>query len=264
LYQGQWYDWQHKPRGTPAFGVPPAAFVTFTQNHDQVANTSTGLRSHALTSPGRFRALTALLLLGPGTPMLFQGQEFASSSPFLYFADQKPELAARVREGRAEFLAQFPSAAPPEVQARLPDPADPETFARCKLDWAERDRHQAAVALHRDLLRLRREEPAFRSPRTGGVDGAVLADEAFVLRFFGDPPGGEDDRLLVVNLGRDLPLRPAPEPLLAPPAGRRWAVLWSSEDPRYGGGGTPPVDPAAADGRAPGHAAVVLAPEPVE
>jgi maltooligosyltrehalose trehalohydrolase len=97
LYQGQWYDWQHKPRGTPAFGAPPAAFVTFTQNHDQVANSGAGLRAHAQTSPGRLRALTALLLLGPGTPMLFQGQEFASSSPFLYFADHKPDLAAKRR-----------------------------------------------------------------------------------------------------------------------------------------------------------------------
>jgi len=260
LYQGQWYDWQKKRRGTPTFGVPPAAFVTFVQNHDQVANSGRGQRCHQLTSPGRFRAMTALLLLGPGTPMLFQGQEFAAGSPFFYFADHTPELARLVCKGRAEFMAQFPSVAQPDMQACLPDPADPATFERCKLDWSERERNQPVVAMHRDLLRLRRAEPAFRGQRPGGVDGAVLADEALVLRYF-DPEG---DRLLVVNLGRDVHLHPAPEPLLAPPEGCRWEVLWSSEDPRYGGNGTPPVDTADDNWHLPGHAAVVLAPRPAD
>src|SRR5205807_5039175 len=109
------YAWQKKRRGTPAFGVPPAAFVTFLQNHDQIANSGSGLRCHQLTSPGRYRALTALTVLAPGTPMLFMGQEFACSAPFLYFADHNPELAKVVRKGRAEFLGQFPSLAAPEV-----------------------------------------------------------------------------------------------------------------------------------------------------
>jgi maltooligosyltrehalose trehalohydrolase len=88
------------------------------------------------------------------------------------------------------------------------------------------------------------------------VDGAVLGGQVFVLRYFGDDG---DDRLLLVNLGRDLHLNPAPEPLLAPPAGRRWAVRWSSQDPRYGGGGTAPPD-TEESWRIPGEAAVVLAP----
>src|SRR5947209_3361444 len=85
------------------------------------------------TRPGRHRASTAVLLLGPGTPMLFQGQEFSASTPFLYFADHKPELAEQVARGRAEFLAQFPSLASPEMQERLASPEKWETFARCKL-----------------------------------------------------------------------------------------------------------------------------------
>src|SRR5205823_6606529 len=84
-------------------------------------------------------------------------------------ADHTPELAEKVCRGRAEFLAQFPSVAQPDVQACLPDPADPATFERCKLDPAERDRHAPTVDLHRDLLRLRRTEPAFRVQRAGGV-----------------------------------------------------------------------------------------------
>jgi maltooligosyltrehalose trehalohydrolase len=256
LYQGQRYSWQKQRRGTPAFGLPPAAFVNYFQNHDQVANSGFGLRMHRLTSPGRYRAMTALMLLAPGTPMLFQGQEFAASSPFLYFADHKPELAAAVRKGRARFMRQFPSVATPEMQQRLADPGDPETFERCKLDHAERERHAETYALHCDLLELRRDDAVFRSQRPGAVDGAVLAAEAFVLRFFGEK--GED-RLLVVNLGRDLHLEPAPEPLLAPPEGKRWDTLWSSEHPRYGGTGTPALE--TDDGwRIPGHAAVALRP----
>lgn len=214
LYQGQYYQWQQQRRGTPCFGLRPATFVTYLQNHDQIANSADGLRLHRLTSPGRYRAMTALLLLGPGTPMLFQGQEFAASSPFYFFADHGDELAPLVRQGRAEFLRQFPSLALPEVQSRLPDPTDPTTFTRSKLDLSERHRHADIYALHCDLLRLRRQDPVFRNQRPGGVDGAVLSASAFVLRFFADD---DRDRLLVVNLGRDLHLHPAPEPLLAPP-----------------------------------------------
>jgi len=256
LYQGQWYRWQKQTRGMPAFGVKPPAFVTFLQNHDQIANSGRGLRVHALTSPGRYRAFTALMLLGPGTPMLFQGQEFAASAPFFYFADHKPELAELVAKGRAEFLAQFPCIATPAMQAQLALPHDPATFERSKLDHAERERHAWAVALHRDLLRLRREDPVFRAQRAGGLDGAVLAAEAFVLRFFGEEG---DDRLLIVNLGRDLPLSPLPEPLLAPPLGQEWRLTWSSEDAAYGGNGAPPPD-ARGEMLIPGHAAIVLKP----
>ena len=253
LYQGQWYRWQGKRRGMPAFGVDPAAMVTFLQNHDQIANSGRGLRVHALTSPGRYRAFTALMLLGPGTPMLFQGQEFAASTPFFYFADHNPELAELVAKGRGEFLAQFPSIATPDMQTQLAVPHDPATFERSKLDPAERDRHAWATALHRDLLRLRREDPVFYAQ--GRLDGAVLAAEAFVLRFFGEDG---DDRLLLVNMGGDLNLTPVPEPLLAPPLGCDWRLLWSSEAPVYGGGGTPEVE---TDGtwHVPGHAAMVMA-----
>jgi len=257
LYQGQWYRWQSKRRGTPTAGIPPAQFVTFIQNHDQVANSARGERCHRLTSPGRHRAVTTLLLLSPGTAMLFQGQEFSASSPFAYFADHEPALAAQVRQGRLEFLRQFSSLATPEVVSAIPDPSDPATFQRCKLDPSERGRHAAACALHRDLLTLRRTDPVFHAQRPEGVDGAVLGPGAFVLRFFAP---ARDDRLLLVNLASDLVLDVVPEPLLAPPLGRSWRTVWSSEDPRYGGGGASPIEEAA--WRIPGEAALVLAPGP--
>jgi maltooligosyltrehalose trehalohydrolase len=260
LYQGQRYKWQKKRRGTPAFGLKPAAFVNFIQNHDQVANSVRGRRCHLLTSPGRYKATTALILLAPGTPMLFQGQEFGSSSPFLYFADHKKELADLVRKGRVEFLEQFPSIARPETKASLPSPDDRDTFERSKLDLSERERNIEIYNLHRDLLKLRREDPVFRTQRSGNIDGAVLGDEAFLLRFFGE---NGDDRLLLVNLGLDLHLDPAPEPLLAPPEGMQWQTLWSSEDPRYGGCGTPQLD-TEENWKLPGHAAVALVPKRLE
>ncbi|MEX1098179.1 MAG: malto-oligosyltrehalose trehalohydrolase [Planctomycetales bacterium] len=256
LYQGQWYKWQKQRRGTPALDLPPERFVHFIQNHDQIANTCRGLRCHGFASAGCYRALTALLLLAPQTPMLFQGQEFAASTPFFYFADHREELARRVHEGRREFLKQFRSIASPDVQARLPDPADPATFLRCKLDFTERDKHSAIYQMHRDLLRVRREDPVLSVRRRGGLDGAVLAERAFVLRFF---DAGGMDRLLFINFEVDLHFDPAPEPLLAPPAGCVWEILWSSEDFAYGGTGTAPLD-TEENWRIPGHAAVLLAP----
>ena len=256
LYQGQMYRWQGKRRGTSSFGVPRPAFVTFIQNHDQVANSARGRPAHLLASPARWRAMTALTLLGPGTPMLFQGQEYASSKPFLFFADHEGDLAKAVRTGRRGFLSQFRSLALEEWTPELPDPADPATFESCRLDHQERERHRDAWALHRDLLRVRREDDVLRRQGADGLDGAVLGSHAFVLRFFG-PKG--DDRLLVVNLGSDEHFSPAPEPLLAPPAGRRWTVRWSSEDRAYGGSGTFPPD--SADGwRLPGESTLLLAP----
>jgi maltooligosyltrehalose trehalohydrolase len=257
LYQGQWYKWQNQRRGTPGLDLKPASFVTFIQNHDQVANTATGERAHKLTSLGRYRAMTALVLLAPGTPMLFMGQEFAASTPFLYFADHQPDLAELVRKGRAEFLEQFRSYAMPETQAILNNPESVATFEKCKLDFTERERHRQIYDMHQDLLKLRRTDKRFSAQAPRGVDGAVLGDEAFVLRYFGE----DDDRLLLVNFGADLHLNPAPEPLLAPPAGKRWVTLWSSEDPRYGGSGTPSLD-TKSNWRLPGHAAVALAPVP--
>ncbi|HYC38079.1 MAG TPA: malto-oligosyltrehalose trehalohydrolase [Usitatibacter sp.] len=258
LYQGQHFHWQGKRRGSPALGLPSEAFVSYLQNHDQVANSAFGLRLHQRTTPGRYRALTALLLLAPASPMLFQGQEFAASTPFLFFADHKPGLAEAVRKGRVEFVSQFPSVAAPDVAALLPDPGDAATFERCKLDWRECQSHATAYALHQDLLALRREVAAFRGEVARRLDGAVLGAEALVLRFFGREG---DDRLLVVNLGRDLDLRHAPEPLLAPPAGKSWATAWSSEHPRYGGSGTPTLE-TSGGWHVPGHGAFVLEPSP--
>jgi maltooligosyltrehalose trehalohydrolase len=239
LYQGQYYSWQGQRRGTWTEGLKPAAFIHFLQNHDQVANFGLGQRAHQLSHPGAYRAMTALLLLSPQTPMLFQGQEFAASNPFVFFADHDSKLASTVKAGRLEFLKQFPSLANPGIQRRLADPNELRSFESCRLDFSERERHQEAYALHSDLLSLRRKDPVIKAQRPGAIDGAVLADDLFVLRFFTEDG---DDRLLLINLGVDCSLTPVPEPLLASPAGLTWRLLWSSEEPSYGGHGAAPTE----------------------
>jgi maltooligosyltrehalose trehalohydrolase len=262
LFQGQRYDWLDAPRGAPSRDLPATAFVNFLENHDQIANSALGQRRHAETGPARLRALTALLLLAPQTPLLFQGQEFWAASPFVFFADQGPELDPLVAEGRADFLGQFASLADQNARARLPRPADPATFARCRLDWSELEARPDVLALHRDLLRLRRDTAAFAAQPSGSrgeIDGAVIGPRAFLLRYFAATP--PEQRLLLVNLGPQLNLSSVPDPLYAPPEGTDWHVVWSSEDPAYGGAGRRDLDTSrritlSAD------SALVLAPGP--
>lgn len=261
LYQGQWYFWQQKNRGEPGLDLPKPAFVHFIQNHDQIANSASGGRVHELTSPAKLRALTAVLLLGPATPMLFQGQEYASPAPFFYFADFRDDLAQSVRKGRRDFLKQWQSMNDPALDDYLPDPCDPRTFERCKLDHTVKRGRRSWYELHADLLRLRREDPVFSTQGARGIDGAVLGPDSFVMRWFSEEH--RNDRLLLINLGTELVMSPVPEPLLAAPRNREWSVAWSSEHPKYGGNGVAPVA-SEAGWRLPGYAAVVLAPIPLQ
>jgi len=259
LFQGQLFAWQRNPRGRPTRGHARHHFVQFLENHDQVANVGFGERLCALTDPATLRALTAVLLLGPALPMLFQGQEHGATEPWRFFVDHAPALNDAVRAGRAKFTAQFRRLATPEAQARLPDPTAEATFRSCVLDPRQRRLDHPLVALHRDLLRLRRDDPAFTDPRDDALDGAILSERAFVLRYLQDDP--LRDRIVLVNLGPTFSAPAVAEPLLAPPDGAGWQVLWSSEDPRYGGHGTPPPFDRVRLA-IPARAAVVLAPAP--
>ncbi|HVF15911.1 MAG TPA: DUF3459 domain-containing protein, partial [Steroidobacteraceae bacterium] len=255
LYQGQYYFWQKKQRGSPLRGSARSACVHFLQNHDQVGNTGVGERIDALTSHRRLRAATALLLLGPQTPLLFMGQEFCASNRFMFFADHEPELRKLVHNGRREFIAQFEAYATEAVQAAVRDPGDEQTFIDSKLNWDDVEKHSTTLELHKDLLRIRREDAVIAEQDEANLDGATLTDSAFVLRWFADD---EADRLLIVNFGREALLEPAPEPLLASPLGKTWQLRWASEDPRYGGLGV--IEPVSSDGRwrIPAECAVLL------
>ena len=250
LYQGQVYAWQRNVRGTPTRGLAPSRFVHYLENHDQIANAGFGERLAVLADRALHRAMTALLLLGPSIPMLFQGQETGSTKPWLFFVDHDPELAMAVRHGRARFVSQSARLATPEAQAALPDPNAPETFAACILDESERRRGAPITELHRDLIALRRDDPTFTTERP---DGAVLSPHALCLRWA--------ERLLLVNLGPTFRSAILPEPRLAPLRESGWRVAWSSEHPRYGGHGTPrPFTVARL--AIPAHAAVLCVPDP--
>src|SRR5437773_533546 len=235
LYQGQARSWRKVLRGTPSFGIAPEVFVCFIENHDQIANTGRGERLRFQTSHARYRAMIALLLLGPWTPLIFQGQEFGASSPFLFFADiGDASVRNAIRRGRAKWLAPFVSLTEQQIWQTLPAPDDPQAFARCKLDFSERQKNRELYDLHIHLLKLRREDSRFRQPGSGGIDGAVLGPASLVLRYFSKE---NDDRLLLVNFGESQVLHPASEPLLAPHTCCKWETLWTSDSLRYGGAG---------------------------
>jgi len=196
--------------------------------------------------------------------MLFQGQEYGARQRWHFFADHAPDLHEPIRRGRCSFEAQFARLATPEAQAMLADPNDQATFERCILDPRDRRLDVPLVALHRDLLRLRRDDPAFTDPRHDALDGAVLGAHTFALRWF-DADDPMRDRLVLVNLGPSFSQAVIPEPLVAPPTTATvktgWRVLWSSEDTRYGGHGTPqPFDHLRL--ALPARATIVFAPDP--
>jgi maltooligosyltrehalose trehalohydrolase len=257
LYQGQALSWQKALRGSSTVGISPEAFVCFIENHDQIANTGPGERVRFQTSAARYRAMTALLLLGPWTPLLFQGEEFGASSPFMFFTDVgDASVRNAIRKGRAEWLAPFLSLSEEEARKALPAPDDPEVFERCKLDFSEREKNRQLYDLHIDLLKLRREDSRFCQQKSDSIDGAVLGTRSFLLRYFS---GENDDRLLLINFGESHVLHPASEPLLAPQLGYGWEMLWTSESSRYGGAGSP-ITVASERWILPGEATVALRP----
>lgn len=182
VYQGQ--PSAHRggvPHGEPSGHLPSSAFVSFVQNHDQVGNRALGERISDLANPDRLDAVYACLLLSPHIPMLFMGEEFAASTPFLYFCDFGPELAQAVSQGRRNEFARFAAFADPDARSRIPDPNDEATFRSSQLRWAERGQgaHAARMALVRELLALRRE---WLLPR---IDPAPAHDNAGRYRFDG-------------------------------------------------------------------------------
>ncbi|AGA32792.1 Malto-oligosyltrehalose trehalohydrolase [Thioalkalivibrio nitratireducens DSM 14787] len=162
-YDGAYSRYRRRNHGRAATGVPGRRFVGCLQNHDQVGNRAAGERSSHLLSPELLKVGAALVLTSPFVPMLFQGEEWGATTPFLYFTDHSdPELGAAVRDGRRKEFAAF--GWDPEG---IPDPQARETFERSRLDWDERSRapHAELLEWHRRLIALRRGHPAFADDR---------------------------------------------------------------------------------------------------
>jgi maltooligosyltrehalose trehalohydrolase len=235
LYQGQWYHWQNRKRGSCSRGERRSSLVNFLENHDQVSNSGGSRRLCQLSQPGCYRALSVLLLLSPQIPLIFQGQEFGADTPFYYFSEQNHELAEKIFKGRKEFISQFASFKSIDVLNEIPPPHDERTWIASKLNWERMC--TCHYCLYKDLIALRKNDPIFSKLDHVEIDGAVLNKDAFCLRYKDE----NEERLLLFNLGRDLEMNPLPEPLMAPPKNCRWDILFSSERTIYGGFGNLPV-----------------------
>ena len=157
-YQGEYSRFRDRKRGDPSSDLPPSAFVGFLQNHDVVGNRPLGERVQEIAKVNLLTAAYACLLLSPQVPMLFMGEEFAASTPFLFFCDFGTELAASVTAGRRREFKRFAAFADPAVAARTADPNAAATFSACKLRWHEREQpgHRERLSLIQQLLELRR------------------------------------------------------------------------------------------------------------
>ena len=218
---------QGEARGEPSAHLPPLAFVAFLQNHDQIGNRAFGERLTELAPADRLALARAALLLSPQPPLLFMGEEWASSAPFLFFCQfDEQELSNAVREGRRREFAGFRAFSDPEVVERIPDPTDRASFVRSRIDWAETagGAHAATLAETRRLLRLRRAEvvPLIGTPFLGARYARPGPDALEVAWSFA---GGALH--LLANFG------PEPVALQAPEGGR---VLWSSPGVHVEGG----------------------------
>jgi maltooligosyltrehalose trehalohydrolase len=224
VHTGRWSRHLGRRWGNDTLGVPAERFVVFTQNHDHVGNRANGERLISLVGFERAKLAAGLVLLSPYLPLLFMGEEYGETNPFLYFVSHTdPRLVQAVREGREKEFERFASFVEP------PDPQAPETFARSKLDRsrAERPGGRAMRALYRELLRLRRDEPSLGGSRE---DLDVVTDEdarTLVLHRW----NGERHAVAFFELGGE-----DAEIEARLPQGR-WARLLDSSEERWHGPG---------------------------
>jgi len=165
-----------KRRGTPSAGLPPTAFVICLQNHDQIGNRALGERLSVLARPEALRAATLLLLMTPQIPMVFMGEEWAETRPFLFFTDHHDELADAVRNGRRREFAHFAAFADPAQREKIPDPNAESTFLASVPYQPEHPTPQQAqtMALYQQALRLRAEHIVPRIPGAAAIDAEPL------------------------------------------------------------------------------------------
>jgi maltooligosyltrehalose trehalohydrolase len=264
FYQGQHSAYLRKPRGDDPTGEPPRRYVVCLQNHDQVGNRALGERLHHQVDPAAWRAASALLLLLPETPLLFMGQEWGATSPFLYFTDHGQELGRLVTEGRRKEFQGFAAFSDPATRERIPDPQAESTFTRSRLDWDERQRepHAAGERLYRALLALRRQERPSRAERYG-LHVEALDDGALAVHL-GPRPDVARHLLMVVRLSGAGATR-VPAAALGLPGGAEWRERLSTEEARFTADPRPPGLAADADGLVATFArpgALVLAADP--
>lgn len=224
LYVGQHSEHAGTGRGTDPSTVPMRKSVVCVQNHDQIGNRAMGERLHHQVDAAAWRAAVTLLLTCPMTPLLFMGQEWATSSPFQFFTDFEPDLGAKVRDGRRREFRDFPEFSTPEAAARIPDPQHDDTFDASRLQWDEQraPEHAGSLALHRALLKLRERRQALQA--SAGTSADVRALDPDVLLLSRPGSGDEPDLLICIRIRNRGPARFD---------GCDADVLLTTEDPRF-------------------------------
>jgi maltooligosyltrehalose trehalohydrolase len=237
ICQGWFYTGQHsanwnKPRGTDPAGIPLSRFVYCLQNHDQIGNRAVGDRLPHQIDLSAYRAATALLLCSPATPLLFMGQEWAASTPFLFFTDHNKRLGQRVTDGRRNEFKSFSAFSDPDARRRIPDPQAVTTFHSSKLGWEEitREPHASVHRLYRALLHLRRTESALRSTDRSCFEVSEIDQSAILL--LRESPSSASILVIVqfvrggvIALNNHSAARTLPR--------RRWQVVLTTEDPEF-------------------------------
>ncbi len=243
-YQGEASAYRNgKTRGESTQGLPPTAFISFLQNHDQIGNRAFGERITTLADRRAVRAAAAILLLAPSPPLIFMGEEFGAKTPFLFFCDFEKDLAAAVTAGRRNEFAGFARFNDPSERDRIPDPNDTTTFQASRLRWdlIDQPHQQDWLHLYRRLMKLRCHHivPRLTTGCPVEADYQVRGDRGLIARWrFLD----QSELMLMANLGADsLPGMPPPGSQVIyagdevnanamknqtlPP----WSVVWSLE-----------------------------------
>jgi maltooligosyltrehalose trehalohydrolase len=232
-YQGELSPNLGHARGTAVTDEPARSFIFCIQNHDQVGNRPFGERLHHEVPWDRYAVASTLLLMSPETPLLFMGQEFAASTPFLYFTDHAEELGRLVTEGRRAEFSGFRAFSDPDLRHSIPDPQAEETFLASKLKLDERWTHKGIYQLYHDLLALRRDDPVLaRQDRSRTHAAAIGAEIVAVYRWHED-----GHRLIMANFGAAASVPAADEPMLSELPTGRWRLAMATSARKYGGDG---------------------------
>ena len=235
-FTGQYSSYLQEDRGTDPTGIPPRRFVFCIQNHDQIGNRAFGDRLHHQIELAAYRAVSVLLLCAPATPLLFMGQEWAATTPFLYFTDHPEVLGRLVTEGRRNEFRHFTAFSDAEARGRIPDPQDQTTFLASRLDWSESldEPHVSTLRLYQRLLALRQQEAAIRCEQFAAY---ALTESTLLLRQDADDG---PSLLAVIQMSRSSEVRLAKQECLAGLNPRLWQILLTTEDPPFAPDSQPP------------------------
>jgi maltooligosyltrehalose trehalohydrolase len=245
VYDGIWSDHRKRRFGNKTRGVPGHKFVVFTQNHDQVGNRMMGERLSSLIDFELLKAVAGTMLLSPFTPMLFMGEEYAETQPFLYFTSHSdPELIRLVREGRKEEFKAFMN------QGQAPDPDDEKAFIVSKLNWDRRSKNQEIMfSFYKELISLRKSLPALKNPDRQNITAKAIENENAFYLISKHP---SQTLLAIINYGDNNVLLDAEETREI-----NWKLILDSSDEKWGGSKTSPLrhDPVTSARR---HAITLL------